>query len=160
MYAESSMIYIESRAVIRFFTLKGLKTRAIHIQFESVYGPAALALPTVKKWRRRLRHGRTDLFDDSRSGRLLTNDLAGAIGSTLEERPFSSCKVLCLHFRVGKVTCLRILHDKLRLKNSILAGCHMPYRSIRRVKIAIFEATSGGNDRTEGEWLSADCHGE
>jgi hypothetical protein len=31
----------------------------------------------------------------------------------LEERPFTSCKVLCRHFRVGKATCLRILHDTL-----------------------------------------------
>jgi hypothetical protein len=36
--------------MIRFFTLKGLKVRAIQTEFESVYGPEALALPTAKKW--------------------------------------------------------------------------------------------------------------
>jgi hypothetical protein len=36
--------------VNRFFTLKGLKARAIHTELESVYGPEALALPTMKRW--------------------------------------------------------------------------------------------------------------
>jgi hypothetical protein len=35
----------------------------------------------------------------------------------LEEEPSSSCNVLCCHFRIGKSTCLPILHDKLGLKN-------------------------------------------
>jgi transposase len=107
---------MEQRAVIRFFTLKGLKARPIQLELASVYGLDALALPTVKKWRRRFQQGRTDLFDDPRSGRPLTHDLGEAIRSVLEERPFTSCKVLCRHFRVGKATCLRILHDTLGLK--------------------------------------------
>jgi hypothetical protein len=35
--------------MIRFFTLKGLKANNIHTELELVYGPEALALPTVKK---------------------------------------------------------------------------------------------------------------
>jgi hypothetical protein len=41
------------RAVRRFFTLKELKARATHTELDSVGGPEALDLPTVKKWRRR-----------------------------------------------------------------------------------------------------------
>jgi hypothetical protein len=41
---------MEQRAMIRFFTLKGLKIRAIHTEFESVYGSRQLTLPTMKKW--------------------------------------------------------------------------------------------------------------
>jgi hypothetical protein len=37
------------RTMIHFFTLKELKARAIHIEFESVYGPEVLALLTMKK---------------------------------------------------------------------------------------------------------------
>jgi hypothetical protein len=40
---------MEQRAVIRFFTPKGLKAKAIDAELESVYGGEALALPTVKK---------------------------------------------------------------------------------------------------------------
>jgi hypothetical protein len=34
----------------------------------------------------------------------------------LEERPFSSYKLLCCQFQMGKATRLRIIHDKLGLK--------------------------------------------
>jgi hypothetical protein len=81
---------MEQREVIFFFTLKGMKARAIHTEPESGYGPEVLALPTLKRWRRRFHQGRTDLFDDPRSGRLLTNDLAGVIDFMLEEKQFRS----------------------------------------------------------------------
>jgi hypothetical protein len=107
---------MKQRAMISFFTLKGLKTRAIHTELESVYGPEALALLIVKKWRRRFHQGRTDIFDDSRCGKSLTNDLVGAVGSVLKEEPLNSCKVLCHDFRIGMATCLPILQDKLGLQ--------------------------------------------
>jgi hypothetical protein len=77
-----------------------MKARTIHTELESVYGPQALARPAVKKLLRPFHHGRTDLLGDPRSGGPLTNDLAGATGSMLEERPFNSCKALCRHFRI------------------------------------------------------------
>jgi hypothetical protein len=49
MYAGSFRIYMEQRQMICFFTLKGLKIRAIHIEFESVYDSEALTLSTVNK---------------------------------------------------------------------------------------------------------------
>jgi hypothetical protein len=39
---------MEQRAVICFFTPKGLKAKAIHAELESVYEGEALALRTVK----------------------------------------------------------------------------------------------------------------
>jgi hypothetical protein len=104
--------YPEQQTVIRFFTLKELKARVIHTELESAYGPEAPALPTVKKWRRRFHQGRTDLFDDPRSGR----SFAGAIGCMLEERSFNSRKVFYPHAQIGKATCLWILHHELGLK--------------------------------------------
>jgi hypothetical protein len=107
---------MEQRAVIRFLTLEGLRARAIATELGDVYHPDALALPTVKKWRKRFVQGRTSLSDDPRSGRSLTNDLVAAIASMLKERPFASCKVLSQHFRIVKATCLQILHDNLAMK--------------------------------------------
>jgi transposase len=103
------------KAVIRFFTLKGLKAKEIRAELESVYGPEALALSTVKKWRKRFQEGRTDLIDDRGPGRPVTHDLAEAIQSMLAERPFLSCKVLCRHLGIGKATCLQILYNDLEL---------------------------------------------
>jgi hypothetical protein len=103
---------MEQRAVICFFTLKRLKASSIQTELKSVYGPEAVALLIGKKWRTRFHQRRTNLFEDPRSGSPLTNGLVGAIGSRLEEWPFSSCEVLCRHFQIEKSTCLRILHDK------------------------------------------------
>jgi hypothetical protein len=107
---------MEQRAVIHFFTLKGWPSRAIAAELESVYAADALALPTVKKWRKLFAQRRTSLCDDPRSGLPLTNDPAESIASMLKERPFLSCKVLCRHFRIAKANCLRIFHDDLGLK--------------------------------------------
>jgi hypothetical protein len=111
--------------VIRFFALKELKSRVIHSKLESVSGREAPVILTVKKWRRGFHQVKTDLFDDLRSERPLTNDLVGAISFLFEERLLSSCKVLCDHFRIGTVTCLLIFHKKHGLKTFHLR--RMPY---------------------------------
>jgi hypothetical protein len=40
---------MEERAVIRFFTRKGLKAEGIHTELECLYRPEDVALPTLKK---------------------------------------------------------------------------------------------------------------
>jgi hypothetical protein len=52
----------------RFVSPKKAKVGDIHTDHESLYGAEVRALPTVKKWWKRFQQGRTDLFDDSRSG--------------------------------------------------------------------------------------------
>jgi transposase len=108
---------MEQRAVVRFVTLKSLSLKDIYTELESVYMDQALCLHTVYKWHERFMQGRTELFDDPRSGRPLQNDLADAFCAMIQEFPFTSCKFLCIHFRLAKNTCLRILHDVLRLEN-------------------------------------------
>jgi hypothetical protein len=134
MHADSFKIEMERRPLIRFFTLNGLKARVIHTEVQSVCGLEALARPTVTNWRRRFHQGRADMFDDPRSKRPLTNGFASAIGSVLEERPFSSCKVLCHRFWTGKAASLRILQDKLDLKRFHLYWVSHALRLNRRVK--------------------------
>jgi hypothetical protein len=116
---------MKQRAVITFFMLKGLKTKDIRPEAESVYGPDALARLTVKKCRRLFQHGRTDLFDDPGSGMPLTNHLGEAIGSMLAEKPFSPWKDFCCHFRIGKTTRMRMLHDMVGSKKRHL--CWVPH---------------------------------
>jgi transposase len=107
---------MEQQAVVRFFTLKGLSPRDIYTELESVYMDETLCLHTVYKRHERFMQGRMELFDDPRSGRSLQNDLADALRPTIQEFPFTLCKSLCIHFRLGTDTCLHILHDVLRLQ--------------------------------------------
>jgi hypothetical protein len=101
--------FLEQRAVIRFFTLKGPPSRVIAAELESMYAAGVLALPTIKKWRKRFPQEKTSPCGDRRSGLPLTNDLAEAIASMLKECPFLSSKVLGQHFRITEASCLRIL---------------------------------------------------
>jgi hypothetical protein len=64
--------------MICFFPLKELKGRAINTEPESVYGPEALALPTVKKRRRHFHQERTALFNDPRSFFPLNSPVGGS----------------------------------------------------------------------------------
>jgi hypothetical protein len=88
--------------VIRFFTIKKMKASAIHIDFDSVYGPEALALSIVNKWQRHFRQGRVDLFDSPNTERPLTSGVAGAIVFMLKEWSFSSFKVFHCHSRMER----------------------------------------------------------
>jgi hypothetical protein len=81
-----------------------------------MYGDEALCLRAVDKWHELFTQERTGLFDNPRSGRPLQNDLADALGAMIQEFPFTSCKHLCIHFRIAKTICLRILHDVLQAK--------------------------------------------
>jgi hypothetical protein len=55
------------------------------------------------------------------SGRPLTDDFAGAIGSVFEEKLFRSSKMVST-FRIGRAARLRILHEKLGLNKFHLRG--------------------------------------
>jgi hypothetical protein len=82
----------------------------------------------------------------------LTNDLGEAIGFMLAERPFSSCKVLYRHFRIRRVTYLRILHDKLGLKkNPSSLGAARSIGQPKERKSVICEAPSDGTDETQAD---------
>jgi histone-lysine N-methyltransferase SETMAR len=107
---------MEQCAVIRFFTFKGLSPRDIHTELISVYGYEVLDLRAVYKWHERFMQGRTELFDNPRSGRPLQNDLADAIRAMIQEFLFTSCKRLCIHIRIAKATYLRIFQDVLQVK--------------------------------------------
>jgi hypothetical protein len=76
-----------------------------------------------------------------------------------EEILFSSCKMFFHHFRIGKATCLQILHGKLGLKKnppSFVASCPIDQQEER--KSVIFKAPSDAIDGAEGERLSMDDH--
>jgi hypothetical protein len=107
---------MEQRTVVRPFTLKGLSPRNIHTELESLYLDEVLCLYTLYKWQERFMQGRTELFNDLRSGRSLQNDRPDALRFMIQELPFTSCKCLCSDFRLGKPICLGILHEVLRLQ--------------------------------------------
>ncbi len=59
----------EQRSVICFLHLKGKDPVIIHQELKDVYGKNALSYVAVWKWTKWFKNGRTDIQDESRSGR-------------------------------------------------------------------------------------------
>ncbi len=59
----------EQRSVIRFLHLKGKDLVIIHQELKDIYGKNALSYVVVWKWTELFKNGRTDVNDESRSGR-------------------------------------------------------------------------------------------
>jgi transposase len=110
------MSKLEQRAVIRYLTLENLSVAEIATELQSVYDMCALKHSTVSKWRLRFHDGWDDLFDLARSGRASRSDLAAPVQSLLQRFPFVSCKAPCPKLKIGKATCLRVLHDDVHLE--------------------------------------------
>jgi transposase len=105
----------EQHAVIHHLPLKNLNITEIAIELQSVYGTDALNYSTVSKWRLHFQDASDNLFDSARAGRPSRSDLAALIQLLLQQFPFISCKILCRKLKIGKATCLRVLHDDLHL---------------------------------------------
>jgi hypothetical protein len=69
MRARTFMIFLEQRGFIRFLILKSLHASAIAHELKWVCETEALALSTVKKWRKCFAEGRTSLYDNPMCGR-------------------------------------------------------------------------------------------
>jgi len=60
---------LEYRAVVKFFTKKGLNARNIHQELFSVYGGSSPSYATVANWHRKFGCGQESLEDDPPEGR-------------------------------------------------------------------------------------------
>jgi hypothetical protein len=102
--------------VIRYLAFKNLGVTEIANELESVYGTDAPKYMTVSKWRLRIQDASDDLFDLVRSRRPSRSDLAALIQSLVRRSPLVSCKVVYRKLKIGKVTCMRVLHNDLHLE--------------------------------------------
>jgi hypothetical protein len=71
---------------------------------------------TASKWRLRFQDGSDDVTYLARSERPSRSNIAAPIQLLLQQFPFISCQVLCRKLKIGKATCLRVLHDDLHLE--------------------------------------------
>jgi transposase len=67
----------EVRSVNRFLNAQNVRAIDIHRQLTAVYGEVVMNESSVRKWCRMFKEGRTNVYDEERSGRpyLITEDL-------------------------------------------------------------------------------------
>jgi hypothetical protein len=159
---------MEQGALVYFFTLNALKARAIHTELEWVYGPESLALPTVKKWLRPFRQGRTNLFDDPRFGKPSTNDLGKQSALCLKKG--RSVRARCFLTTSGLERRLAFRSFMTywfgEISSSLGAACHVDQPKSKRVSYskllltALMEQKAGVFQRIitgDEPWFFRDC---
>jgi hypothetical protein len=151
------MSTLEQRAVIRYLTLKNLSVAEIATILQSVYGTDALKYLMVSKWRFPFQDASHDLFDLARSGRPYWSDLAAPIQSLLQQFPFISRNALCRKLKIGKATCLRVLHDDLHLKKfNLCCVLHSLEADLKRLRVELSREllqTAEQNQQYEFEYI-------
>jgi hypothetical protein len=110
------MSRLEQRAVIHYLTLKNNNVAEITTELQSLYGTNALKYSTGSKWVWVFRTARTTYLIEYVLKRPSRSDLAAPIQSSLQQFPFISYKILCRNLKIGKATCLRVLHNDLHLE--------------------------------------------
>jgi hypothetical protein len=110
------MSRVEQRAMVCYLILKNLSMAEIATGLQTVYGTDALKYSTISKSNLRFQTGSDDLFDLVRSGRSSRSALAALMQLLLRQFSFLSCKVFFRKLKIGKATCLRVLHDDLHLE--------------------------------------------
>jgi hypothetical protein len=84
---------IKMRSVIFYYCRQGKRGKKIHHKLSEVYGKDSCSLGAVKYWVGEFKAQRTDLHDEVRPGRRLS-DVSTQIARLLNNEPFSSIRRL------------------------------------------------------------------
>jgi hypothetical protein len=103
---------IEMRAVIFYICRQGKGGKKIHHKLSDVYGKGSDSLGAVKHWVREFKTQRTDLHNEVRPGRSVT-DIFAQIARHLNDEPFSSTRHLARELAATKEVVKRNLHEVL-----------------------------------------------
>jgi transposase len=87
----------EQRSVVKFFFLKGLRSKEIHRKLTNVLGSTAYSLNQIKEWRARFETGDLSREDQSRPGRP-PHVFGKALSDLLEEFSFAITGMIAQHF--------------------------------------------------------------
>jgi transposase len=77
----------EVRSVIRFLNAPNVRTIDIHRQLTAMYGEGVMNDSSVRKWCRMFNAGRTNVYDEERSGHpsVITEDLEKQVDKHIRE---------------------------------------------------------------------------
>lgn len=71
------MEFVEYRAVLKFLVKKGLSFVSVKAEFQSVYGSDKVSESFIRKYAKKFKHGRDNIFDEPRSRRPMEVDHSG-----------------------------------------------------------------------------------
>jgi hypothetical protein len=105
----------EQRFVVKFFSLEGFGSKAIHRKLTVVLGSTAHSLTQIKEWRARFKAGDFSCENKFRFD-LLLHVLGKDLRDFLKEFPFATAGIIAQHFNQSKLTINEILQQELGLQ--------------------------------------------
>jgi transposase len=102
----------EIRAVIRFLHAKSMSATEIHRELCAVYGQNVMSEGTVRQWSRMFKDGRTNVYDEERSGRpfVVSDDLVQSVDQkTGERRRFTISELSCQFPQLSRTVLYEII---------------------------------------------------
>lgn len=128
---------MEQRCVIHFLHLKKYTSAQIYQELLIVYGQEALALSSVKYWKKQFKLGRTCLEDAPRSGRPQEIFLTDFVSKLLNKDPYLSAHQISKKLNISVHTVINILTDDLGLNYRHLRWVpHMLTPEIKQIRVA------------------------
>src|SRR5208283_5286915 len=115
----SKMSNIECRAVIKFFTRKGLNATEISKELDNVYGDSAPSYRTVAKWVAEFKDPERGFEDAPRSGRpstMITDENIEAVEQLVMRDRQISVRWVADELGIPKTSVHEIMHDHLGMK--------------------------------------------
>ncbi|GFY66257.1 HTH_48 domain-containing protein [Trichonephila inaurata madagascariensis] len=109
----------EQRSVIRFLTVEGEKTAAIHRRMMTVYEEKWVSDKSVRKWSARFHAGRESVGDDQKpdqANTVMTSDLIDKKNDLVRSDRRVTLRMLALKLDVSYGTVWTIVHDGLRFR--------------------------------------------
>lgn len=106
----------EIRSIIRFLDARNVKPAEIYRQIQDVYGENAISEGMVRKWVRMFNEGRTNVHDESRSGRpsVVNDDLVRKVDEKIKENRRFTITMLSDEFpQISRTVLYQIVVDHL-----------------------------------------------
>ncbi|GBM02825.1 hypothetical protein AVEN_52008-1 [Araneus ventricosus] len=109
----------EVRSVIRFLNAKKVKPAEIHRQLVEIYGENVMTDGMVRKWVRQFNDGRTNVYDETRSGRpsVVNDGLVEKVNEKMRENSRFTIRMLFDEFpQISKTVLHEIVTNRLNCR--------------------------------------------
>ncbi|GBM83554.1 hypothetical protein AVEN_74943-1 [Araneus ventricosus] len=117
----------EVRSVIRFLNAKNAKPAEIHRQLVEIYGENVMTDGMVRKWVRQFNDERTNVHEETRSGRpsVVNDGLVAKVNEKIRENSRFTIRMICDEFpQISKTVLNEIVTNRLNYRK--LCSCWVP----------------------------------
>ncbi|GBM92642.1 hypothetical protein AVEN_107058-1 [Araneus ventricosus] len=125
------------RSAMRFLNAKNVKPAEIHRQLIEIYGENVMTDGMVRKWVRQFNDGRTNVNDESQSGRpsVVNDGLVAKVNEKISENRRFTIRMLCDEFpQISKTVLHEIVTNRLNYRKLCSRWVPKMFMDVHRTK--------------------------